>query len=603
MSHPIDLQLPALRHAYDQDRLTPMEVVAEVFERIEAYADPAVWITLVDRRKAVRQAGKLAQNPRLKERLPLYGVPFAVKDNIDVAGLPTTAACPAFAYLPEKSATAVQRLLDAGAILIGKTNLDQFATGLVGVRSPHGAPRSVFDPAYISGGSSSGSAVAVAAGLVSFSLGTDTAGSGRVPAAFNNLVGVKPTKGLVSTSGVVPACRSLDCVTVFAANVGDADLVRQRMQGNDDTDPYSRPNRPAVLPTDRFRFGILPNEQREFFGDTEAADLYQQSIDNLTSLGGTPVEFNYQPFKESAALLYSGPWVAERYAAIGDFLTTHPNEMDPTVRTIIERSGGLSAVDAFRGQYALQALKKVCRKEWNRMDLMLLPTTPTTYRVDQVLQDPIQRNSILGTYTNFVNLLDCCAAAVPAGFRPTTGLPFGVTLIAPAFCDDNLAVVADRLHRHPSWEPKAGGTDHPLCETSVPVGTTEEEEISLAVVGAHLSGQPLNHQLTSRGATLQKTCTTAADYRLYALSGTTPPKPGLVRDPHFQGEGVEVEIWQLSQKAFGAFTDEVPEPLGIGNIHLDNGTLVKGFICEPWAIEGAEEITHFGGWRSYLAGR
>ncbi|WP_029910417.1 allophanate hydrolase [Pelobacter seleniigenes] len=593
------LEIPRLREAYSNG-LSPVEMVEEVLQRCAAYPDRAVWISRASREQLLARAQWLIEQPGGVENLPLYGIPFAVKDNIDCLGFATTAACPAYAYQPDSDAFVVAKLLAAGAILIGKTNLDQFATGLVGTRSPHGAPRCVFDADYVSGGSSSGSAVAVGAGLVSFALGTDTAGSGRVPAAFNNLVGVKPTKGLVSTSGVVPACRSLDCVTVFAASCGEADLVRGIMQGEDDSDPYSRAMHERSLPLERFRFGYLPQDQREFFGDDEAAALYAASISALQALGGEGVEIDYRPFQQSAELLYSGPWVAERAAAIGDFLAEHGADMDPTVRTIVEGATRISGVEAFKGEYRLRELAKICNRQWQQMDVMLLPTAPTIYRVEDVAANPIELNSRLGTYTNFVNLLDCSAVAVPAGFRASNGLPFGVTLIAPAFCDSDLARLADRLHRAESASLQVGGTEYPLADESKMKENLADELIQLAVVGAHLSGQPLNHQLTRRGARLQATTRTAGDYRLYALAGTKPAKPGLIRDPDFSGAGLEVEVWALTAEAFGEFTAEVPAPLGIGSLILADGSTVKGFICEPWAIAAAEEITHLGGWRNYL---
>jgi allophanate hydrolase len=593
------LEIPLLHRAYAAGA-TPLDTIEEVLKRVKNYPDKAVWISRAERAQLVARAEQLMAIDNGLESLPLYGIPFAVKDNIDCLGFETTAGCPTFAYTPEKNATAVAKLLAAGAILIGKTNLDQFATGLVGTRSPYGAPRCVFNNEYVSGGSSSGSGVAVGAGLVSFSLGTDTAGSGRVPAAFNNIVGVKPTKGLVSNNGLVPACRSVDCITVFAASCGEADLVRKTMQGFDLQDPFSRKMASNPLEINRFHFGILPQQQREFFDDKEAAKLYAESITKLEQLGGTAVEIDYRPFQECAALLYNGPWVAERTAAIKDFFLANPDALDPTVRTIVEGGLNYSAVDAFNGHYKLRELEKVCDKQWEGFDLMLLPTSPTIYKVKEMATDPIGLNSRFGTYTNFVNLLDYSAVAVPAGIRPNSGLPFGVTLIARAFCDDALAVLADRLHRSAS-ELKIGGTNVALSKDSQMEATAAMTPIQLAVVGAHLSGQPLNHQLTRRGAKLLQTTKTAADYRLYALNGTKPAKPGLIRDPDYQGQGLEVEIWQLSAKAFGEFTCEVPTPLGIGSLTLADGRTVKGFICEPCGIEDAEEITTFGSWRNYLA--
>jgi allophanate hydrolase len=564
----------------------PVAAVREAHARIRAYreVDPAVWVSLVPEAEALAAAAALeAEGPAGK---PLYGVPFAVKDNIDTAGLPTTAACPAYAYDPTEDAPVVARLKAAGAILIGRTNMDQFATGLVGTRSPHGAPRCVFDRAYVSGGSSSGSAVAVAAGLVAFALGTDTAGSGRVPAAFNDLVGIKPTRGLLSTRGVVPACVSLDCVTVFAHDVADGDRVRRVAEGFDPADPWSRVAQPVPLPP-RPRVGVLPPEDREFKGDAAAAALYDAAIARARALGWEIVTFDYRPFRDAAALLYAGPWVAEREAAVGDFIRAHADACDPTVAGIILGGGGRSARDAFDGFHRLMALKRGTEAQWAKMDVMLLPTAPTQYRVEAVQADPVTLNANLGLYTNFVNLLDLAAVAVPAGVRESNGLPFGVTLIGPAFSDGALAALGDALHR-------TVAPDRPPVEAG-------DGTVHLAVVGAHLRGQPLNHHLTDRGAAFLRTDRTAPDYRLYALAGTAPAKPGLVRAPGFAGPGLEVEVWALSHAAFGAVTEEVPPPLAIGTVTLADGTAVKGFLCEPAGLEGAEEITRHGGWRAWRA--
>ncbi len=439
------LTLAGLQALYQMGTASPADVVLAVLDRIETSADKAIWISLRPRDDLMGEAADLlAQGPSPDK--PLWGIPFAVKDNIDFAGLPVTAACPAFAYKPETDAFAVARLRAAGAILIGKTNLDQFATGLNGTRSPYGAPRCVFDADYVSGGSSSGSAVAVGAGQVAFALGTDTAGSGRIPAAFNNLVGVKPTRGLVSNSGLTPACRSLDCITVLAGCVNDADQVRRIMQGFDAADPYSRPMQARSLPNQGLRCGVLAGTELEFFGDDATAALYEAAIGRIAALGTTIVEIDYAPFRECAALLYGGPWVAERLAAIEDFALTQGEAMDRTVREIVLGAMGMSAVDAFRGAYALEAYRRRADMEWAKMNLLLLPTAPTIYKVADMLVDPVRLNSNLGRYTNFVNLLDCSAIAIPAGFRPD-GLPGGVTLVAPAFCDDALAALGQRLHQ------------------------------------------------------------------------------------------------------------------------------------------------------------
>ncbi len=575
------LAIAALLDAYRSGRRTPDAIARDVLAAVDACTDPAVWISRTPPDRLLARAAALMADADARH-LPLYGIPFAIKDNMDALGFETTAGCPAFAYRPDADAVVVQRLLDAGAMLVGKTNLDQFATGLVGTRSPHGAPRCVFDRDYISGGSSSGSAVAVAAGLVSFSLGTDTAGSGRVPAGFNDIVGLKPTKGLVSTTGIVPACRSLDCVSIFAQTAADAALVLASLRGEDATDPYSRPDRPVALPHGSFRFGVLAGDDREFCGDGEAEALYDAAILHLRELGGTPVAIDYAPFRDVAALLYGGPYVAERLAAIEPFFDAHPDSVDPVVRGIIAGARAFSAADAFRAEYRLRSLAREAATRWQAIDVLLLPTSPTIFTVEAVQADPVRLNSQLGLYTNFVNLLDYAAIAIPAGFRPN-GLPAGVTLVGPAFSDPDLARLGGLLHA------KASRVEAGLVE--------------LAVAGAHLGGMPLNHQLIELGATLVATTRTAADYRLLALAGTVPPKPGLVRAPGFEGGGIEVELWQLHAQAFGRFVASLPPPMGIGKVTLADGRSVPGFLCEPCAVEGAADITAHGGWRAYVAHR
>jgi len=598
---PIILDLATLRELYAAGTVTPLDVVEAVIARRAAWPDKAVFITPVsdDDLRAAAQA--LMQSYPTVNSLPLWGIPFAVKDNIDVAGLPTTAACPAFAYEPAADATVVARLRAAGAIVIGKTNLDQFATGLNGTRSPYGAPRSVFDPAYVSGGSSSGSAVTVGAGFATFALGTDTAGSGRVPAAFNNLVGIKPTPGLLPNTGVVPACKSLDCVTIFAATVGDGVAIRKVAEGFDAADPFSRRAQWADLPVSGLRVGVLDGAEREFFGNTEVERLYDAAIVNLRKLGATIVPFDYAPFREAAALLYDGPWVAERLAAVEGFFGTNAADFDPTVRAIIGGALGKTAVEAFNGKYRLEELRRITEAEWAKADILLLPTSPTTYTVEEMLADPITRNSHFGRYTNFVNLLDCAAIAVPAGFDGNDLLPAGVTLIGPAFSDDSLAPIADALHRVAA---RGMGRDKTV---SLPVASlvppAPDSLIPIMVVGAHLSGMPLNKELTGAHGRLLKTCKTATDYRLYALPNTVPPKPGLVREPGFAGPGLSIEVWGLSPAAFGAFVARIPAPLGVGKVMLDDGTSVSGFLCEAHAVEGAEEVTQHGGWRAFIASK
>jgi allophanate hydrolase len=584
ISGPFDIG--GLRDAYRKRRLLPVDVAREALGRIAAYPDPAVWITRVPEDAVMARAKALAEAD--PDALPLYGIPFAVKDNIDCSGLPTTAACPAFAYTPAENAHVVERLIATGAILVGKTNLDQFATGLVGTRSPYGAPRSVFDSRYISGGSSSGSAVAVAAGLVAFALGTDTAGSGRVPAAFNNIVGVKPTRGLVSTRGVVPACRSLDCVSIFTHITGDGSDVLRVAAGFDAADDYSRHETPVSLPEDSLRFGVLAPSDREFFGDQENARLYQRAIERLERLGGIKVEIDFAPFRKADALLYDGAWVAERLAALKSFVANHEQDIDSSVRAIVTGAARLSALDAFEGQYALARHRRAVEAEWARMDVLLMPTAPTQYTVDEVNADPIALNRRLGHYANFVNLLDYAAIAVPAGFR-NDGRPFGVTLVAPAFSDESLAIVADRFHRA---EPGGMGaaSDRPLPAESA-VRPATRGSIELFVVGAHLSGMPLNHELTSIGAALRREAKTAQDYRLFVLPETKPQKPGLVRTPGFRGPGIPGEVWSVPSTQFGPFVARVPAPLGIGKITLEDGAIVSGFLCEGHAVEHAADIT------------
>lgn len=587
----VSLDIATLTAAYAAGTLTPEAVLTCIYNRIAVEGERPVWINVVPRAEAMTAL-------KAAPKGPLWGIPFAVKDNIDVAGSPTTCGCPEFAYTPARSANVVERLQRAGAILVGKTNLDQFATGLVGTRSPYGIPSSVFDPDYISGGSSSGSAVAVASGLVAFSLGTDTAGSGRVPAAFNNIVGLKPTKGLLSARGVVPACRTQDTISIFALTALDAACVFNVAVGFDIEDGYSRTSpRPITYePIPRgFRVGV-PEAPLEFCGDGEAERLYALAIERLRELGCDLVAFDFTPFREAAALLYSGPWVAERLAAIEDFAAKKPEAIHETVRGIILGAQKITAVEAFQGMYRLADQTRLAQAEWAKMDAALLPTTPTTYKIAELLADPIRLNSNLGLYTNFVNLMDLSAFAVPAGFRQN-GLPAGVTLIGRAFADAKLAVLGDALHRSLS-DLRLGATSMPLASTPA-IATTAAKPIQVAVVGAHLTGQPLNSQLVERNARLVRTTRTAPGYSFYALANTTPPKPGLVCDGKGAGN-IEVEIWEMDDAAFGSFVALIPSPLGIGTVKMMDGSNVKGFVCENHAVIGAEDITRHGGWRAWL---
>jgi len=582
--------------AYREGGATPETLLAAWAER----GDPSdhAWISRLDGAALARQlealSGRLASVDGDLARLPLYGVPFAIKDNIDAAGWPTTAACPEFAYVPDEDATVVRRLRAAGAILVGKTNLDQFATGLVGTRSPLGAVANAFKPEYISGGSSSGSASVVARGLAAFSLGTDTAGSGRVPAGFNNIVGLKPTRGWLSTAGVVPACRTLDCVSVFALTVDDAELVAGIAGGYDERDPYSRP-RPADAAR---RWPEAPRlavpAQLEFFGDAQAAAAFEEAVRALREDGATVKAIDFAPFGELAALLYSGPWVAERFAAVESLWSRMPDAIHPVVRGIVEQTSRYSALDAFKAEYRRAELSRRIQRSLEGFDALVVPTAPSIYTIAQLQADPVELNSRLGIYTNFANLADLSALAVPAGMRED-GLPAGITLIGPAWQDAALARFGRR------WQARRGlplgATGAPLPPLgSGPDGTSDSVRVS--VVGAHLTGMPLNHQLTSRGAVFVEKTRTAGDYRLYALANTAPPKPGLVKSA--AGAPIEVELWDVPLSAFGAFVAEIPAPLGIGTLELEDGRLVKGFICEPRGLDGARDITAFGGWRAYL---
>lgn len=586
------LSVSAIAAEVRAGRRSAEDVARESLTRIAAYdaVQPQAWIERPTAEDVLAAARAVDVRIAAGEDLPLAGVPFAVKDNIDVAGLPTTAACPAYAYRPEADATVVARLLAAGAVMMGKTNLDQFATGLVGTRTPYGIPHCVFNRDYVSGGSSSGSAVAVGAGLVAFALGTDTAGSGRVPAAFNGLVGWKPTKGRWSTSGLVPACRSLDCITVFTGDAADAALVDRVAAGFDSADPYSRREQTGPARSgETWRLAVPRLDQLQFFGDEAAARFYDDAIARLAAAGATLVEVDIAPLLEAAQLLYAGPWVAERTAAIEDLLKTKPGAVHPVVRAIVQGGFAVSGVETFKGIYALQAHARAAEALWEAADVLLLPTAPTIYRIAELLAEPYALNANLGLYTNFVNLLDMSAVAVPAGYRDN-GTGFGVTLIGPAFSDDALL---DLARRYEEIRPMPAT---PNLDTD-----GKPQTVKLCVVGAHLAGMPLHWQLTSRDARLVARTRTAPTYRLYAMAETTPPKPALVHVGEDEGGAIEVEVYELEVAAFGSFTVEVPAPLAIGTVSLEDGSSVKGFVAEPRALDGATDITHLGGWRAYIA--
>ncbi|MGE0034712.1 MAG: allophanate hydrolase [Xanthobacteraceae bacterium] len=592
------LTAAAIVAAHRSGATSPRDTVAECYARIRAHNDPAIFISLRNEAEALAEANAL---PAANETcLPLHGVPIAVKDNIDAKGLPTTAACEAFAYRPAADATTVARLKRAGAIVIGKTNLDQFATGLVGVRSPYGVPRNLFNPALIPGGSSSGSAIAVGAGLVPLALGTDTAGSGRIPAALSNIIGLKPSLGLVSTAGVVPACRTLDCVSVFALTVDDAFAALAAMAGPDPADAYARPLALGALQSfpAGLRLGVPMPGQRLFFGDTVSAAAYETATARFANLGATIVAVDIEPFYETARLLYEGPWVAERYIVARSLIASAPEAMHPVTRQIILDGARPTAVDAFVALYKLEDLRRVRDHVFRDIDALVLPTMPTAYTVEQVLADPIQLNSRLGTYTNFVNLLELCGLALPAALRPD-GTPFGVTLLARGGRDAFLASVGRVFHADTGLTLGATGTPQPALEPVSPRATAGE--VALGVVGAHLSGMPLNGELMTAGARRLETTVTAKDYRLLALSGMDPPKPGLLRVAAGSGSAIELEIWAMPVEAFGRFVAAVPPPLSIGTIVLADGRTVKGFLVEAQATVGARDISDLGGWRAFVA--
>jgi allophanate hydrolase len=615
VSHPLDIESLSRRYATGAEH--PLPLLESLRAAIQARGADGVWIAVVSPDALRAAVQRLEARRAAGEPLPLYGVPFGVKDNIDVVGFPTTAACPAFAYAPAVSAAVVQRLVDAGAVVMGKTNMDQFATGLVGVRSPFGVPRNPFSPEHISGGSSSGSAVAVALGQVSFALGTDTAGSGRVPAAYNNIVGLKPSKGVLSTRGLVPACRSLDCVSVFAATCEDAARIAAQMQSFDGADPYARPDGPsvgfAVIGTGGpgpFRFGVLAPGARDFLGDTEAARAYDRALARLTTLGGTRVEIDFTPFREVGAMLYEGPFVAERLEAAGALFERQPEALLSVLRVILEGAASHGARAAYAAEAALRLARRRVDALWGQVDCLALPTAPTHPKIAEVEREPLRLNSALGLYTTFVNLLDLAALAVPIGFR-ADGLPTGLTLMGPWGADGALATIGSALHRVTS--SRIGATDWPIPRASVAATAPGPARVApapagparlpLAVVGAHLAGEPLNSELTGVGGILQLATRTAPRYRLFTLPGTVPPKPGLVRAADGSGDGaaIEVEVWSLPVAAFAEFVARIPAPLGVGKVELEDGSRVTGFLAEGFAVAapGARDISAFGGWRAF----
>lgn len=591
----LPFDITSLHSAY-ADGLTPADLLAEFRYRLDRANDPGIFLHLMSAGSLADQIAGLGPfDPVAK---PLWGIPFAIKDNIDALGSPTTAGCPDYAYEVREDAFVVAKLRAAGAILVGKTNLDQFATGLVGVRTPHPVPRNAIDPAIVPGGSSSGSAVAVALGLVSFALGTDTAGSGRVPAALNGIVGLKPTLGTLSAGGVVPACRTLDTISVFGLCVGDAWRVFHCAAGFDASDPYSRPIPVPATPaaTPAIRIGVPTAESRKFFGDEVQAASFAATLDALVELGATLTEIDFTPLYQIADLLYEGPWVAERYSVIEDLLKARPEAVLPVTRAIIGRAEQFSSADVFRGLYRLKALQRDAEAAIAGVDALCVPSIPTFYTMVDLDADPVGPNSRLGTYTNFVNLMDLCALTVPVAAR-ADGRPGSVTLIAPRGQDARLAGFGDALQQHFGVSPGATGWPLPTSAQALPAGGADE--IMVAAVGAHMSGLPLNHELTRLGARFVRAARTAPCYRLYSLPGGPPKRPGLMRSD--SGEAIALEVWALPRARFGEFMQGIPQPLGIGTLDLEDGSRVKGFICEAIGIEGAEDVSRFGGWRAWLA--
>ena len=604
MDPTLPLTLPEWRLAY-REGASPRALLSALRQRLTDDSPAEAWITRVTPaglEAAVAaleaRAARHADREAALRAMPLFGAPFAVKDNIDVAGFPTTAACPAFERPAAAHAHAVARLIDAGAVCIGKTNLDQFATGLVGARSPYGRPSSTFAAERISGGSSSGSAVVVSRGDVPFALGTDTAGSGRVPAGFNNIVGLKPTPGRVSSAGVVPACRSLDCISVLALTVADAAEVLALIEGPDPDDAYSAFQLGAAQPKAALRIGIPAAPV--FGGDAGYAPAFEAAVARARALGHTPVPLDFTPLLAVAKLLYGGPWVAERHTVVEALMKRNPAAIDATVLRVISAANQFSATDAFRAQYALRDAQRDTAALWQQVDLLMVPTAPAHPKHTDIDADPLGANALLGTYTNFVNLLGWCALALPAGFT-AGGLPFGVTFIAPGAADAALARVGQ------GWESSTalpmGATGRTFAATADPLAAwpASQPTLPIAVVGAHLSGLPLNGQLTERGATLREATTTAPHYRLFALPGTTPPKPGLLRmSAHERGAAIAVEVWDVPTAAIGSFLALIPPPLGLGSLELADGRWVHGFVCEAHALSAARDVTEFGGWRAFL---
>lgn len=597
------ITIKELLSRYQSGDLTPKQHIASLMKEIQQgfheAKDPA-WIAIATEAKIAEQLKHLDQllADKTIANLPLYGVPFAIKDNIDAAGWETTVACPDFAFEPKNNATVVEKLINAGAILVGKTNLDQFATGLVGTRSPFGVVPNTFDPSYVSGGSSSGSASVVARGLACFSLGTDTAGSGRIPAAFNNIVGTKPTPGLVSTEGVFPACKSIDCVSIMTLTAADADIVLNVMKSNEADRAQEAQFHPTPKPLHNFikpiRIGLPISCQ--FLDDGQYQKAFAKAIENAKGLEVEFVAVDIDPFVKAGKLLYDGPWVSERFAVTEDFLRSNPDSFDPSVKQIIESGASYTAAQGFRAIYQLKDLEIEAKKAWAQCDVIMVPSAPNHPTIEDLQNHPIIKNSELGMYTNYVNLMRLCAVAVPAGFTEK-GMPFGVTLLAQEGSDNALLKLAAQwqiLFGLPLGKSNAKGSLNELG-----ISTPKNDAMEIAVVGAHLQGMPLHSQLTDRRARLIKACKSSKSYKLFALPNTTPPKPGLVK-AKANGAAIDLEVYEMPIAEVGSFLSLIPAPLGLGSIELEDGSWVKGFICEPYAIDGAKDITDLGGWKPYI---
>ena len=599
MTTTFDLRLDTLRTAYTAGDSTPRQLIPALREQAAALnGEFNAFIHLMTAEELEPYLAAL--DGKTPAELPLYGIPFAIKDNIDLAGVTTTAACPAFAYTPETSATIVEQLIALGAVPLGKTNLDQFATGLNGTRSPYGECRNSVHPDYPSGGSSAGSSLAVALGLASFALGTDTAGSGRVPAALNNLVGLKASKGLISTAGVVPACRTLDCVTFFTATAAEASQLLALTARLDPRDEYSRSNPlwndgSAFGQVKAFRFGVPKNP--EFLGCPESPALFAATLEHLKALGGEPVEIDFEPFLEAARLLYEGPWVAERYSVAGELIEQQPDAVLPVIRAVLEKAPGTTAVGLFRAQYRLQQLKAICDRIMAEVDCVLTPAYPRPVTLAELHAEPVKRNSDLGYYTNFMNMLDYAAVAVPAAVMHNS-LPWGVTLFGRVFTDQYLLSLADALQRQTDLTLVGGNA----ITGPVPRNPARNDRANVVVCGAHLDGLPLNWQLRQRGGRLLETTQSSPDYRLYALAGGPLLRPGMVRVAE-GGAAIAVEVWDIPSSELGSFLTGIPAPLGLGKVQLADGRWETGFICDAYGLDGAEDITRFGGWKAWLASR